>query len=103
MSKAIRQRNDRVSGPVRVIAWKAQQRLHKRLVRLREKGKPATRAVTEPVLDALRIPYHVLRDPDEIPHVVKQIVRTMDGQKIPVIFFYQRRRAVAGKNRAKRL
>jgi transposase len=46
MSQAIRQRNDRVSGPVRVIAWKAQQRLHKRLVRLKEKGKPATRAVT---------------------------------------------------------
>jgi transposase len=46
MSKAIRLRNDLVSGPVRVIAWKAQQRLHKRLVRLKEKGKPATRAVT---------------------------------------------------------
>jgi transposase len=46
MSKAIRARNDRVSGPVRVIAWKAQQRLHKRLLRLKEKGKPATRAVT---------------------------------------------------------
>jgi transposase len=46
MSKAIRERNDRVSGPVRVIAWKAQQRLHKRLFRLMEKGKPATRAVT---------------------------------------------------------
>lgn len=44
----------------------------------------ATRAVTQPVLDALRIPYHVLRDADEITHVVKQIVRTMDGQKIPV-------------------
>ena len=44
----------------------------------------ATRAVTQPVLDALRIPYHVLRDADEIPHVVKQIIRTMEGQKIPV-------------------
>lgn len=46
MSKAIRQRNDRVSGPVRVIAWKAQHRLHKRLFRLKQQGKPATRAVT---------------------------------------------------------
>lgn len=46
MSKAIRQRNDRVSGPVRVIAWKAQQRLHTRLSRLRQRGKPATQAVT---------------------------------------------------------
>lgn len=46
MSKAIRQRNDRVSGLVRAIAWKAQQRLHKRLCRLRERGKPANQAVT---------------------------------------------------------
>ena len=44
----------------------------------------ATRAVTQPILDALRIPYHVLRDAEEIPHVVKQIIRTMEGQKIPV-------------------
>lgn len=46
MSKAIRERNQRVSGPIRVIAWKAQQRLHKRLFRLRERGKPANQAVT---------------------------------------------------------
>jgi transposase len=46
MSKAIRQRNDRVSAPVRVIAWKAQQRLHRRLSRLLVRGKPATQAVT---------------------------------------------------------
>jgi transposase len=46
MSKAIRERNDRVSAPVRVIAGKAQQRLHKRLYRLMERGKPAPRAVT---------------------------------------------------------
>jgi len=44
----------------------------------------ATRAVTQPILDALRIPYHVLRDAEEIPHVVKHIVCTMEGQKIPV-------------------
>ena len=37
----------------------------------------ATRAVAQPILDALRIPYHVLRDAEEIPHVVKQIVRTI--------------------------
>jgi sulfopyruvate decarboxylase subunit alpha len=43
----------------------------------------ATRAVTQPILDALRIPYYVLRDADEIPHVVKQIIRTMEGQRIP--------------------
>jgi sulfopyruvate decarboxylase TPP-binding subunit len=44
----------------------------------------ATRAVTQPILDAVRIPYHVLRDGDEIPHVVKQIIGTMEGQRIPV-------------------
>jgi transposase len=44
MSKAIRQRNDLVSAPVRAIAWKAQQRLHKRLRRLLEHGKPAGKA-----------------------------------------------------------
>lgn len=46
LSKAIRERNARVSAPVRGIAWKAQQRLHKRLSRLLERGKPAPRAVT---------------------------------------------------------
>jgi transposase len=46
MSKAIRERNDRVSAAVRAIAWKAQQRLNKRLNRLMSRGKPATRAVT---------------------------------------------------------
>jgi transposase len=46
MSKAIRARTERVSVPVRAIAWKAQQRLHKRLNRLMGQGKPATRAVT---------------------------------------------------------
>ena len=44
--KAIRARNDKVSAGVRAIAWKAQQRLHKRLSRLTERGKPATQAVT---------------------------------------------------------
>ena len=46
LSKAIRERNDRVSAGVRAIAWEAQQRLHKRLFRLTGNGKPATRAVT---------------------------------------------------------
>ncbi len=46
MSKAIRQRNDKVSAAVRTIAWKAQQRLHKRLYRLIERGKPSNQAAT---------------------------------------------------------
>ena len=31
---------------MRVIAWKAQHRLHKRLLRLIGRGKPATQAAT---------------------------------------------------------
>ena len=46
MSKAIRERNDRVSAPVRALAWKAQHRLNKRLNHLISRGKPTTRAVT---------------------------------------------------------
>jgi transposase len=46
MSKAIRARNDEVSAAVRAIAWKAQQRLHKRPSRLMGRGKPATQAAT---------------------------------------------------------
>jgi transposase len=45
MSKAIEGRNKKVSGPVRAIAWKAQQRLNKRLHRLLQR-KPATQAAT---------------------------------------------------------
>jgi transposase len=45
MSKAIRQRNELVSAAVRDIAWKAQQRLHKRLSRLLGRGKPPGKAV----------------------------------------------------------
>ena len=46
MSKAIRERNDKVSAAVRAIAWKAQHRLHKRMYRLMANGKPATQAAT---------------------------------------------------------
>lgn len=46
MSKAIRARNDRVSGVVRGIAWKAQQRLNKRMNKLIGRGMTSTRAVT---------------------------------------------------------
>jgi transposase len=46
MSKAIRERNDRVSASVRAIAWTAQQRLNKRLSHLMSRGRPAPQAVT---------------------------------------------------------
>jgi transposase len=45
MSKAIRERNEKVSGSVRAIAWKAQQRLNKRLHKLL-KRKPPPQAAT---------------------------------------------------------
>lgn len=45
MSKAIQRRNDLVSPGVRGIAWKAQKRLHERLVRLLGRNKPACQAV----------------------------------------------------------
>lgn len=43
----------------------------------------ATRLVLQPVLDALRIPYHVLRDPSEIPWVIRELSLTMSGQRVP--------------------
>lgn len=44
----------------------------------------ATRLVSQPTLDALRIPYHVLRDAAEIPVVIREILVTMAGQRVPV-------------------
>lgn len=46
MSKVIRQRNEGVPEPVQAIAWKAQRRLHRRLVRLTHHGKSYPKAVT---------------------------------------------------------
>jgi transposase len=45
MSKAIRARNEPVSAGVRRIAWKAQQRLNKRMSRLLGRGKPPGQVV----------------------------------------------------------
>jgi transposase len=45
MSKAIRERNEPVSAGVRRIAWKAQQRLNKRMSRLLGRGKPPGQVV----------------------------------------------------------
>jgi sulfopyruvate decarboxylase subunit alpha len=44
----------------------------------------ATRLVTEPVLRALGIPYHVLFDPAEIRRVIVEAQATVEGQRIPV-------------------
>jgi sulfopyruvate decarboxylase TPP-binding subunit len=44
----------------------------------------ATRTIVEPVLSTMRVPYYVLKTADEIPWAVKEILGTMDGQRIPV-------------------
>jgi len=46
MSKAIRKRNEGVAPGVQRLAWKAQQRLHKRLYHLIRKGKTPQKAIT---------------------------------------------------------
>jgi sulfopyruvate decarboxylase TPP-binding subunit len=42
----------------------------------------ATRMVTQPTLDMLRIPYHVLRDANELPELIRELSETMSGQKV---------------------
>lgn len=44
----------------------------------------SVRQVTEPVLAALHIPYHVVLDPGTIKTVVVEAQRTVEGQRIPV-------------------
>jgi sulfopyruvate decarboxylase TPP-binding subunit len=44
----------------------------------------ATRAAAEPILGALRIPYHVLTHIDEVEMVFREILKTMSGQRTPV-------------------
>jgi transposase len=46
LSQDIRRRNEGVAPGVQRIAWKAQQRLHKRLFALRSKGKCTQKAIT---------------------------------------------------------
>jgi sulfopyruvate decarboxylase subunit alpha len=43
----------------------------------------ATRLVAEPVLRALKIPYHVLFDPGDISRVVVEAQATIEGQRLP--------------------
>ncbi len=50
----------------------------------------ATRLVTQPTLDMLRIPYHLLRDPGEIPWVVRELADTMAGQQTPAAILVPR-------------
>lgn len=56
----------------------------------------ATRTIVEPVLSAMRVPYYVLKRADEIPLVVKEILSTMDGQRIPVAICVPRHIMVDG-------
>jgi transposase len=67
MSKAIRERNEKVSAGVRAIARKAQQRLHKRMCRLTAAGKPTTRAVTAVARELVGFVWAIARE--EVPPV----------------------------------
>jgi transposase len=46
MSSAIRERNDGVPRPIRDIAWKAQERLHRRYARMSGRGMCKQKTVT---------------------------------------------------------
>jgi sulfopyruvate decarboxylase subunit alpha len=50
----------------------------------------ATRMVLQPTLDMLRIPYHVLLRPDEIPWVLREVADTMVGQRTPAAILVPR-------------
>ncbi|HEY7065110.1 MAG TPA: thiamine pyrophosphate-binding protein [Chloroflexota bacterium] len=54
----------------------------------------ATRLVTQPTLDMLRIPYHVLRAASEIPWVLRELSDTMAGQKLPAAVLVPRHIAI---------
>lgn len=56
----------------------------------------ATRLVAQPILDALRIPYHVLRDVDEIPTVVREVLLTISGQRLPAAILVPRHILIEG-------
>ncbi len=56
----------------------------------------ATRLVTEPVLTALNIPYHVLTNEAEIETVFREISNTMRGQRTPAAVLVPRYLCVAG-------
>jgi sulfopyruvate decarboxylase TPP-binding subunit len=56
----------------------------------------ATRLVAQPTLDALRIPYHVLRDTQEIPMVVSEILQTISGQRTPAAILVPRHILIEG-------
>jgi sulfopyruvate decarboxylase TPP-binding subunit len=56
----------------------------------------ATRLVAQPTLDALRIPYHVLRDAEEIPTVVREVLQTISGQRLPAAILVPRHVLIEG-------
>lgn len=50
----------------------------------------ATRLVAEPILTALRIPYHVLFDGAQVPTVIAEAQKTVEGQRTPVAVLFPR-------------
>jgi transposase len=64
MSKDIRRRNEGIAPGVQRIAWRAQQRLHKRLFALRSKGKCTQKAITAVARELAGFVWAVGQEPD---------------------------------------
>ena len=63
MSKAIRKRNEGIAPGVQRLAWKAQQRLHKRLYHLICKGKTPQKAITAVARELTGFVWAVAQEP----------------------------------------
>ena len=63
LSKTIGKRNELVAPGVRKIAWKAQQRLHGRLLRLTQRGKAKQQAVTAVARELAGFIWAIAREP----------------------------------------
>jgi transposase len=66
MSAQIRKRNEAVSAEVRQIAWKAQQRLYRKYVRLLARGKNKQQAMTAVARELLGFMWAISREPKRI-------------------------------------
>ena len=63
MSREIRKRNEVVAPEVQKIAWKAQQRLHRKYVKLVLRGKNKQQAMTAVARELLGFMWAISREP----------------------------------------
>jgi len=66
MSREIRERNEVVSTEVRRIAWKAQERLHRKYVRLLARGKCNQKAMAAVARELLGFMWAISREPRQL-------------------------------------